>query len=106
VNHEDQQALDACHVDVVGIPIRDQAAYRVGQDAEVGVVHLPQQAPAIEPVDHGQALGMLRDLEVFETLLHGCPSHLLQRAATIGGDRVAVQIAAQVERSTRFGSRL
>jgi len=60
------------------------------------LVYLPQKAPAIEPVDHGQALGMLGDPEVFETLLLRSLGHLLQRAVTIGGDRVVVQIAAQV----------
>jgi hypothetical protein len=68
-----------------------------------GFLDLLQQAPALEAVDHGEPLGVLRDGAVVESLPPGGLHHLGKGLATVGGGGMAVQVAVQIGHLDQVG---
>ena len=58
--------------------------------------HLLQEPPAVQPMGHGQALGVVGDGQVVAPPLAGGGHHLQQAGMAVGGVGMAVQVAAQV----------
>ena len=96
--------------EIEGAVFKD-VALQPGEDPDAQAVavefpHLRREShgpPLVEPVGHGQRLGMVRDGHILVTAFAGGRGHFIQGRAPVGFGCVHVQIAADVPQLDQFG---